>query len=55
MAVMLLILFPFLLMFNTPLAGVAMVSAIVLLYRGKTTSIANRRRRSADADNDPFI
>jgi hypothetical protein len=43
MAAVLLVLFPVLLMFNTPLAAVALVSGIVLLYRGKTSSAAQRR------------
>jgi hypothetical protein len=45
MAILLLVLFPILLMYNTPLAGVALVSAIVLLYRGKTKSVTSRPPR----------
>jgi hypothetical protein len=36
--VFLLVLFPILFMFNTPLAFVALVVAIVLLYAGRTNS-----------------
>jgi hypothetical protein len=52
MAVLLLVLFPLLLMFNPPLAGVALVSAIVMLYRGnisRATSKVPRDRPSDDA------
>ncbi len=49
MAVLLLLLFPILLMYNTPVAGVALVSAIVLLYRGNTARASGyRRNRRAD-------
>ena len=42
MAVLILVLFPILLMFNPPLAGVALVSAIVLLYRGNVKRATSR-------------
>jgi hypothetical protein len=51
MAVLLLILFPILLMFNTPLAAAALVSAIVLLYRGKTSGAISRPSRSRATDD----
>lgn len=41
LAVVLLVLFPILLMYNTRVAGVALVIAIVLLYRGKTSTNRN--------------
>jgi len=54
MAVLLLVLFPILLMYNTPLAAVALVSAIVLLYRGKTSGATSRHPRSRPT-NDAAI
>ena len=36
--VFLLVLFPVLLMFNTPLAFIALAVAVVLLYAGRTSS-----------------
>ena len=51
MAVLLLVLFPILLMYNTPLAAVALVSAIVLLYRGKTSGATSSHPRSRPTDD----
>ena len=51
MAVLLLVLFPILLMYNTPLAVVALVSAIVLLYRGKNSGATSRRHRNRPTDD----
>ena len=51
MAVLLLVLFPILLLFNTPLAGVALVSAIVLLYRGNTGRATSRPPRDHRTDD----
>lgn len=50
MAVLFLVLFPILLMHNTPVAGVALVSGIVLLYRGKTSGATSRHPRSRPTD-----
>ena len=51
MAVLLLVLFPLLLMLNPMLAGVALVSAIVMLYRGKTSGATSRHPRSRPTDD----
>ena len=51
MAVLLLVLAPLLLMFNPLLAGIALVSAIVMLYRGKTTAATSRHPRSRPTDD----
>jgi hypothetical protein len=49
MVVLILILFPLLLLFNPPLAGGALVTAIVMLYRGKTKRAPSRYASSDDA------
>ena len=51
MAVLLLILFPFLLMYNTPLAAIALVSGIVLMYRGQTSSRTYRQAHTQPTDD----
>jgi hypothetical protein len=51
MAVLLLVLFPILLMHNTPLAFVALPSAIVLLSRGKNRGATSRLPRSRPTDD----
>lgn len=51
MAVLLLIMFPLLLLVNTPLAGVSLVAAIVMLYRGKTAASPTRSRTTASIDD----
>ena len=51
MAVLLLVLFPLLLLFNPPLAAVALVSAIVLLIRGNTSRATARYPRSRPTDD----
>ncbi len=51
MAVLLLVLFPLLLMLNPLLAGIALVSAIVMLYRGKTSGATSRHPRSRPTDD----
>ena len=48
MAVVLLVLFPVLLMYRPRYALVAMVVAIVLLYRGRVKSATSRARRRVD-------
>jgi hypothetical protein len=51
MAVLLLVLFPILLMYNPALAAIALVSAIVMLYRGKTSGATSRHPRSHRTDD----
>ena len=51
MAILLLVLFPILLMINPPLAGIALVSAIVMLYRGKSSGATSRHPRSRPTDD----
>jgi hypothetical protein len=51
MAVLLLVLFPLLLMFNPPLAAGALVTAIVLLYRGKTSRASSKYTSNFPTDD----
>lgn len=53
MHILLLALFPVLLLFNTPLAFVALAVAIVLIYRGRTS--AAPRRPSQDRVEDHSV
>jgi hypothetical protein len=51
MAVLILVLFPLLLLFNPPLAAGALVTAIVLLYRGKSRRASSQYSSSGPTDD----